>query len=155
MSRRRNSLVLRTIIAVGALATLESFPLYPAEPPFLKCTPRVLNARNTLVLSMSMPHPAELAVTRPDGTPFFIVYEPDSHPRTDSAPLYTKEAFRRLREVKLRVADAMGTPWVAGRETNERIFTAPGVYEFMLTEILETEDLPIYRCRVRYNDERK
>ena len=154
MSRRRNSLVLRIIIAVGALATLESFPLYPAEPPFLKCAPRVLNARNTLVLSMSMPHPAELAVTHPDGTPLFLVYEPDAHPRAGSAPLYTKEAFRRLREVNLRV-DATGTPWVAGRETNERIFTAPGVYEFILTEILETEDLPIYRCRVRYNDERE
>ena len=84
----------------------------------------------------------------------FLVYEPDAHPQAGSAPLYAKEAFRRLREVKLRVADAMGTPWVAGRETNERIFTAPGVYEFRLTEILETEDLPIYRCRVRYNDER-
>jgi hypothetical protein len=104
---------------------------------------------------MSMPHPAELAVTHPDGTPLFLVYESDAHLRSGSAPLYTNAAFRRLHEVKLRVADAAGTPWVAGREANERIFTAPGVYEFRLTEILETGDLPVYRCRVRYNGERK
>jgi predicted Zn-dependent protease len=142
-------------LAQAGFPTSVSFPSDPAEPPFLKCAPRVLGSRDTLVLSMSMPHPAELAITHPDGTPFFLVYEPDAHSRAESMPLYAREAFRGLREVKLTVADAIGTPWVAGRETNERIFTAPGVYEFRLTETLETEGLPIYRCKVRYNGERK
>src|SRR5688572_27467341 len=98
MNRRSNvSLVLRTIVAVAALATLESFPSYSAERPFLKCAPRVLSARDTLVLSMSMPHPAELAVTHPDGTVFFLVYEPDAHSQAGSAPLYAKKVFGRLR----------------------------------------------------------
>ena len=147
--------MLRIIAVASTFATFMAFPTIREAPPFLKCAPRVVSSGDTVVLSMAMPHPAELAVTHPDGTPFFLVYQPDAHPLAGSAPLQTKEAFRRLREIKLRVADATGSPWVAGREANERIFTAPGVYEFRLTEILETEDLPVYRCKVRYNGARK
>jgi hypothetical protein len=149
------SLLFSVVVVVTAQAIVVSFPTHPRNLPFLKCAPRALGSGDTLVLSMSMPHPAELAVTHPDGTPFFLVYDPDSDTRADSGPLYPKDTFRRLREVRLRVAEATGTPWVGGREKNERIFTTPGIYEFRLTEILETEDLPIYRCTVRYNGERK
>jgi hypothetical protein len=104
---------------------------------------------------MPLPHPSELAMDQPDGTPFFLVYVPDTEPIPGRMPLMSKEAFQKIREVRLEVDEALGTPWVAGRDANERLFTMPGVYEFTLTEILETEDMPLYKCRVQFESGKK
>jgi hypothetical protein len=96
-----------------------------------------------------MPHPAELAVRLPDGTLMFLVYDPSPEEDPGVAPLLPKGVFRTLSTLHLEVDRAEGTPWVAGRR-NERIFQKAGLYEFRLTETLETEDLPIATCRVTY-----
>jgi len=79
----------------------------------------------------------------------FLVYDPSPQEEAGAAPLLAKETFRSLPTLRLQVAKAQGTPWVAGRR-NERIFQKAGTYEFWLTEVLETEGLPIATCRVTY-----
>ncbi len=122
-----------------------------AKAPVLECSPRVVGAKDNVVLTMSVPHPAELAVRHPDGTSFFLVYEVSEGLPEGRTPIYSKPVFRNLREMRLSVEQAKGTPWVAGRESNERIFTQAGDYEFILTDVLETDaNYPTYRCKVRY-----
>lgn len=144
--------------SVGALTTLLcSSQLYPLDtgPPTLRCAPQVARDGDTVVLSMAVPHPTELAVRHPDGTVFFLVYE-----RTDSLPLgwkpiHPKKSFGDLHELRLKVSEATGTPWVSGRDVNERIFSKSGDYEFILTDVLETDaDYPTFRCKVRYTSGR-
>jgi hypothetical protein len=141
----------RGLALVPTLVILMSTGLHSADKPFIRCSPTLLRPGDTLTLSMSLPHPAELAVRHPDGTPFFLVYEPGSSVPSGWRPLYSKEAFRKMGEVTLKVDRVMGTPWVGGRDSNEPIFTVAGVYVFTLTEVLETEDLPLYQCTVRYS----
>jgi hypothetical protein len=131
-----------------ALTTVLGSAAHAATKPSIRCTPTVVHEEDTLTLVMSIPHPAELAVSDPEGTPFFLVYDPDPG-RSRSRPLYSKEQFRPMRVVRLNVADATGTPWVADR-SNERLFTKLGTYRFQMTEVLETEGLPVYQCTVEH-----
>lgn len=129
------------------------FLLAALAEPSLRCSPSVLRNSDTLTLSFSMPHPSELAVVGPDGTYFFLIFEPDNS-STLRKPLYLKTVFREMRYLKLKVSEARGSPWVAGREASELLFTKSGTYEFRLTETLETEDLPVYACKVKYRNSR-
>lgn len=83
----------------------------------------------------------ELAIHTPDGTWFFLVYERDDSMAAALQPLVDSSTFRKLRHLTLPVATAMGSPWVHGRDKNELIFSQPGEYRVILTEVLETEDL--------------
>jgi len=123
-----------------------------ARPPTLQCSPAVISAGDTVVLTMSTPHPAELAVRHPNGTLFFLVYERSAELPVGWSPLYSKESFRGVREIRLMTRDAKGTPWSVDRKVNELIFTQSGTYEFILTDVLETDaHYPTYRCQVRYS----
>src|SRR5438132_1017103 len=104
----------------------------------LSCQPRNLTHQQTLVLRFGVGHPAELGVHAPDGTPFFLVDDRDNSLAPELRPVIGKDVFRGLRELKLPVTTASASPWVAGREKNERIFAKPGRYEFILTEVLES-----------------
>jgi hypothetical protein len=143
----RSALMSFLLTAAGSVAA-------PEETPTLRCSPDKVGLTGTVTLTMSMPHPRELAVVHPDGTQFFLVYEPDADQPKTLTPLFSREEFARLRQVQLRVQDAKGSPWVAERVANEPIFTAPGNYIFMLADTLESESLPVYSCSVRLKDER-
>ena len=47
---------------------------------------------------------------------------------------------------------ALESPWVAGRDKNERIFVKAGGYEVVLTDALESDapGIPTFRCVVQY-----
>jgi hypothetical protein len=144
--------VVRNARALAVLFTCTSqIYAHDGRPPTLQCSPALVGAGGTVVLTMSTPHPAELAVRHPDGTFFFLVYDRDEGLPVGWTPLYSKESFREIREIRLRTRDAKGTPWVGDRKVNELIFTQAGTYEFILTDVLETDaGYPTYRCRVRY-----
>ena len=131
-------------------AFLGSAALSGSAPAELRCAPKVVQLSDTLVLTMSLPHHSELAVRHPDGTPFFLVYNPGRGVPIGWKPLISKAEFRAQRELRFKVSDLTGTPWVAGRDANERVFTIPGDYVFVLTEVLETDaDYPTQTCKVR------
>jgi hypothetical protein len=118
----------------------------------LSCTPSVVRPGETVKLRFARRHPAELMVRRPDGTPLFLVYDRDQSMPPGLTPMMSKDVFRQLLELKLAVGSAEATPWVAGYDKNEQIFTRAGEYAFLLREVLETDAdaHPNFRCRVTY-----
>jgi hypothetical protein len=118
--------------------------------PMLSCRPRTLTSDGTLILRFRLPHPRELAIHAPDGTSFFLVYERSDSMAAALQPLLDSSNFRKLRQLILPAATTVGSPWVHGRNKNELIFSKPGEYKVALTEVLETEDLPVYSCKILY-----
>lgn len=116
----------------------------------LKCTPQKLFRGDTLTLVMSKPHGGMLGVRAPDGTDFFVVYEPNNE-EPGASPLMSTEEFTKLGELKLVTDKTKAKPWVYGRDKNELIFTRTGWYVVSLSENLETDDgTPVYQCKVHY-----
>jgi hypothetical protein len=117
----------------------------------LSCSPSVLKPGETFRLRFARPHPAELMVRRPDDLPLFLVYNRDDSMPVGLTPMVPPVRFRELRELNLRADSAEGSPWAAGYEQNEKVFTRAGDYVFVLREVLETDiDYPSFECRVRY-----
>jgi hypothetical protein len=136
-----------TVLGLGAAHAEQS---ETAASRMFSCRPQTLRKGGTLVLRFALPHPAELGVQRPDGTPIFLVYDRDGSMAPGLTPFVSKGEFRQKRVLRLH-ADSAGTPWVAGHDTNEKIFTEPGEYEFLLREVLETDvEYPSFTCRIRY-----
>jgi hypothetical protein len=149
---RLNAYVRRagSFAATAVFATLATQPCaYAQQKRPLACTPAVLTDSSTLILQFRLPHPAELAVQAPDGTPFFLVYERNETTPAGQKPLVEKAAFRSMAELKLNVSTAVGSPLVYGRDSNERIFSQPGVYKVILADVYQSDrDQNVYRCRV-------
>lgn len=115
----------------------------------LTCEPTKLGRNDTLVLRFAVPHPHELAIRGPDRMFYFLVYEPAASNPRGWKPIVDKASFKTMSELRLPVATAQGTPWVVGKERNERIFSKPGTYEVILTDVLESDaGRPVFRCRV-------
>jgi hypothetical protein len=115
----------------------------------LTCEPRKLGWNDTLVLRFAVPHPQELAIRGPDRMFYFLVYEPTASDPSGWKPIVDKAAFKAMSELRLPVATAQGTPWAVGKKGNERIFSKPGTYEVILTDVLESDaGRPVFRCRV-------
>jgi hypothetical protein len=114
------------------------------QTSMLTCSPRTLTETSTLTLRFKLPHPAELSISAPDGTYFFLALD---HERA----LMDKESFSKLSKLDLSVATAKVRPWIYGRDEDERIFQKPGVYEIQLSDNLET-DAPVltYQCKVTF-----
>lgn len=100
-------------------------------------------------LRFKQPHPAELSIEAPDGTIYFLVYEPNATMGARQAPLVEKAAFRKKRELKLDVSKAITSPLIYGRDSNERIFQKPGRYTVVLADNIQSDaDQDVYRCRI-------
>lgn len=124
---------------------------YQRSSPMLSCRPRTLTSEGTLTLRFGFPHPSELAIRAPDGTVFFLVYDRDDALAGQLRPLIGKDAFRKVRELTIPAATAVGSPWVVGRDNNEVIFSQPGEYQVELTEVLESDaGRRRYRCDIQY-----
>lgn len=114
----------------------------------LSCSPKTLKSGDTLILRFRMPHPKELAILAPDRRVwYFLVYQPSE---STPMPIIDKARFAGMHELRLPVSTARGVPWVAGKNSSEIIFQQAGKYEVVLTDILETEGLPSFRCTVRF-----
>ena len=123
-----------------------------AAKQVLSCQPTTLKRDGVLVLKFAIPHPAELAIRDPNGIWFFLVYGGEPAPPA-MRPLVDKKVFHSMKELRLPVESAMGSPWAAGHDKNERIFTKAGRYQVVLSDALES-DAPgrtTFRCNVRYD----
>src|SRR5262245_42095434 len=120
--------LLTTALLIGATRAVLGQPAWATEP-MLSCLPSNLRTADTLILRFSVPHSSELAISAPDRTSFFLVYEPSATMPAGLKPLLSKDSFQSISEIKLPASSAEGTPWVSNRTSNERIFTLSGDYE--------------------------
>src|SRR5919201_202877 len=118
----------------------------------LTCEPRKVGRNDTLVLRFAVPHPQELAIRAPDRMFYFLVYEPSASDPPGWKPIVDKTSFKAMTELRLQVATAQGTPWAVSKKGNEVIFSKPGNYEVILTDVLESDaGRPVFRCHVTFS----
>jgi hypothetical protein len=118
-------------------------------PGMLRCSPTRLAATDTLTLAMSVPHGRELSIETPAGDFFNLVL---TEPLASDGPmLMPAETFRVRPAVRLPVGSLRGKPFVAGRDSLERVFAGPGAYRLRMAEVLNTDDgTPVATCVVRF-----
>jgi hypothetical protein len=129
-------------IAIG----LATDPTAPGSSAALSCEPKRISSNDTLILRFRMPHPGELAIRAPGNIWYFLVYDPDE---SSPPPIVDKASFARMSEMRLPVATARGIRW-QGDGKNEVMFQESGTYEVVLTNTLETEDVPAFRCKLAF-----
>lgn len=114
------------------------------------CSPAMLGPNDTLTLSWGVPHPAELAVVRPDRDVFFIAQRRLSNsPASSKAKSISAEAFAGLASMSIVPSAFQAQRWRVGAPDHEPVFTAPGKYTFMLGNSLESDDgSGAQRCEV-------
>jgi hypothetical protein len=105
----------------------------------ISCTPDVVRPGDTLVIKTNKPY-RDLGVRVPDKNIKFIFLVSDGYPEglTDSAK------FSKQMGIEINVAAAKIKP-------DTSVFTREGVYGFVTSTNLETDDgTPSYECKVRY-----
>lgn len=136
----------------------------PAPPPesarawtvrptknYLTCAPETVGPNDALILRMQTPHGASLHIGGPDGTPYLVVFHGEGQPdRGARRSLMKPEAFAQLTELRLLVRTMTGGVWVFGRDTNEVVFRAPGVYRIRVGNDMETDGPDYAECLVTY-----
>lgn len=124
---------------------LLGFEIWKEDRKVLACSPTTLGPSDTLVLTLGPKHGRELAITRHvDDIRFFLVV---SQPPADMKSLMSPDEFSKARRVTFKTTDT-GYAWVKGRG-NERVFTMPGKYTVLVSEVLESEHGG-YSCTVTY-----
>jgi hypothetical protein len=123
----------------------------PPSPAGLTCEPSRVRASDTLVMRMPVPHGPTFHISAPDQTPFIVVFHGEGQPdRTQRRSLLAPDDFRTMSELRLHVGTLKAGVWVFGRDTNELVFTRPGMYRLRVGSDMET-DGPIYaECLVRF-----
>ena len=84
----------------------------PAPVEF-RCAPKVLTATDTLTLTFSGPHGAELGVWAPDTRFLFIAFVQET---PQSVPPIRGEEFAQMRSLKLSVKGATGLDYIGSSE---------------------------------------
>ncbi|MCD9027185.1 hypothetical protein LDO26_03010 [Luteimonas sp. BDR2-5] len=116
------------------------------NPEIFTCSPGTVSSGDTVLLSKNGSRLRELAVVRPGGqTGHFLVV--DLPPR-EMQPFMTPDELDAVRQVAIAVDSLTGLEWRTGA-AQERVFTVPGIYEFIIGPNLESEDYA-YVCRIRY-----
>src|SRR5687768_13333733 len=138
-----------TAAPVDTMAIAREF----AEPPRdsnLACAPAVVGQRDTLRMTMTLPHGAAFHIATPDGTPFIVVFHGEGErDRGQRKSLVPPDSFAKLTRLDLPVGALKAGAWVFGRDTNERVFVQPGFYRLRVGSDMET-DGPVYsECVVR------
>jgi hypothetical protein len=138
-----------TTVAGDTMAIARAF----AEPPRdsnLACAPSVVGTSDTLRMTMSVPHGATFHVAAPDGTPFIVVFHGEgARDRGQRRSLVPPDSFATLTRVDLPVGSLRAGVWVFGRDTNERVFVAPGFYRLRVGSDMETDGPRYAECVVR------
>lgn len=121
------------------------------NPRVFRCEPSVVSPSDTLVLRKSSPELTELAVLRPGShTPHFLVV---GLPPDEMKPLMSPEQLGASTEVRMPVRQLTGLEWRIGA-AQEPVFTVPGIYRFILSRNLESEEIA-YTCEVEFQLHRK
>ena len=118
---------------------------------YLTCSPDTVGPNDALILRMQPPHGASLHIGGPDGTPYIVVFHGEGQPdRGARRSLMKPEAFAQLTELRLLVRTMTGGVWVFGRDTNEVVFRAPGVYRIRVGNDMETDGPDYAECLVTF-----
>ena len=124
-----------------------------AEPPRdsnLACAPSVIGARDTLRLTMTLPHGPTFHIATPDGTPVIVVFHGEGgRDRGQRRSLVSPDSFAKLTRLDLPVDSLRAGVWVFGRDTNERVFVQPGFYRLRVGSDMETDGPRYAECVVR------
>lgn len=136
-------------VAVDTMAIAREFAEAPRDSN-LTCAPAVVSQRDTLVMTMTLPHGATFHIATPDGTPFIVVFHGEGdRDRAQRKSLVSPDSFARLTRLDLPVGALKAGAWVFGRDTNERVFVQPGFYRLRVGNDMET-DGPVYaECVIR------
>lgn len=168
--RRANPWVWAFFMSVLAAITLITFTVVhaqgvPAQPMVAKpgggvrCQPAVASRDGVLILEFGFPHPAELSIVRPDKEVFFIAQRrlnapqtggrgavtpsTDAQPRLSSMP---PELFASIIRMEVSVQDFQAQRWRVGAPPIEPVFTAPGRYQILMGDALESDTEVVVRC---------
>jgi hypothetical protein len=118
---------------------------------YLTCSPTTVGPDSILVLRMRLPHGSSLHIGSPDKTPYLVVFHGEGQPdRTARKSLMSPQAFEQLTEVRLAVRTLTGGVWMFGRDTNEVVFRAPGVYRVRVGNDMETDGPDYAECLVTF-----
>ena len=153
-ARHGGAMQMRSLVSTVIVLVLIFPGLTQAQQPLrkrnvLNCAPSVVARDETLMLSLAIPHPGEVAVLAPDGTWYLLVYEPDNGIRV-GPPLVDKKEFSKMKELRFVISQAVGVPLVVGHLPIEKIFTKSGVYTILLADsVASDQPQETYRCRVR------
>lgn len=117
----------------------------------LTCVPTELRTGDTLTLRLTLPHGKSLHVLSPDRTPFIVIFHGEGQPdRAQRRSLVPPDSFARMTELRLDTRTARAGAWVFGRDTNERLFRAPGTYRIIVGDDLETDGPSYAECLVTF-----
>ena len=135
--------------AVDTMAIARAYEAAPRDSN-LSCEPAVVGQRDTLRLTMGLPHGPTFHIATPDGTPFIVVFHGEGErDRGQRRSLVPPDSFARLTRLDLAIGALKAGAWVFGRDTNEKVFVRPGFYRLRVGSDMET-DGPIYaECVVR------
>lgn len=136
-------------VAVDTMSIAPDFAAPPRDSN-LRCAPPVVSQRDTLIMTMGLPHGATFHIATPDGTPFIVVFHGEGdRDRGQRKSLVPPDSFARLTRLALPVGALKAGAWVFGRDTNENVFVQPGFYRLRVGSDMET-DGPVYaECVVR------
>jgi len=140
------------LIILGLVTTLALKPVAAQRRsnPRMGCTPSVIEQGSTLTLQMPTSHGGELGVWTPKHRFLFIAYEFDEQTNPIQPPIPSAK-FSKARSIALSPLSAKGVD-LAERTPQEPLFTAAGIYHFIVSDNLETEDDAHENliCDVRY-----
>ena len=106
---------------------------------------------DTLMLKFDRPHGGDLAVQDPDNKLFFLVY---AFSDTENPSLVDWNDFRQMTELKVITDKTKAALPVDSVRTAQLVFSKSGLYEFQLSENLETDDgTPVEYRSVYYKDD--
>lgn len=138
--------------ADGAMAVAMAPAL--AVPPTdsnLTCEPQLLRRQDVLTVRMPTPHGPTMMAIAPDSTQYLVVFHGEGRPdRAQRKSLAPPETFAKTPELNLDPKLVMAAPHVAGRDTNEALFTKPGGYRLIVGSDLETDGPRYAECVVQY-----
>ena len=105
----------------------------------ISCTPDVVRPGDTLVIKTSQAF-TDFGVRVPEKNIKFIMLVSDGYPEG----LMDSDKFKKQMGIEVNVSEARVKP-------TARVFTKDGIYTFVVSTNLETDDgTPLYECKVRY-----
>lgn len=105
----------------------------------ISCTPNVVRPGDTLVIKTNKAYP-DFGVRVPDKNVKFILLVAGGYPEG----LMDSDKFAKQSGIEINVSEAKVKP-------DTRVFTKEGVYGFVVSSNLETDDgTPSFECKVRY-----
>jgi|GEM_PF-1360582 len=132
-----------------ASAASEDVPetVFAASPRVFDCSPKKAGPGQSIVFSKRLHDLDELAVLTPRGeTMHFLVV---GSPPEEMRPLMTPEELATATAFSVETSSLQGLEWKNGSRP-EKIFQEAGIYEFLASTILESEEGG-YKCTVEYS----